>query len=244
MKLEPEIIFEDEELLVINKPPGLVVNRADSVNEPTLQDWTEHYLHINPKLKFQSSNEEVFLQRSGIAHRLDKETSGAMLIGKTPESLASLMAQFKARETKKEYLALVHGVLQPTENLINLPMARSVYNRQKFQVEVFGKIATTGYKVERTFENAQYQDGFSLVRLFPKTGRTHQIRVHMAHIGHPLVGDEVYGGRKRSIEDRSWCPRHFLHAAKIGCFTMDKTWVEFEAPLTDDLVKALAHVQV
>jgi len=242
IKQNPEIIFEDEWLLVVMKPAGLVVNRADSVAEETLQDWTQEYLKITNSQIHKSTNqiqitndkEQVFVQRSGIAHRLDKETSGVMVIGKTPESLANLMAQFKARETKKEYLALVHGRVEPKENIINLPLGRSLFNRHKFRVDLWGKSALTGYRVE------QYFPDYSLVRLFPKTGRTHQIRVHMAHIGYPLVGDEVYCGRKRADKDRLWCTRHFLHAAKLD-LTHPQTHqiVQFEAPLPHDLQEAL-----
>lgn len=235
IKQNPEIIFEDEWLLVVMKPAGLVVNRADSVAEETLQDWIENNIRIT-KYEARSTTEEdkIFQQRSGIAHRLDKETSGVMVIGKTPESLANLMAQFKARETKKEYLALVHGRVEPKENIINLPLGRSLFNRHKFRVDLWGKSALTGYRVE------QYFPDYSLVRLFPKTGRTHQIRVHMAHIGYPLVGDEVYCGRKRADKDRLWCTRHFLHAAKLE-LTHPQTHqiVQFEAPLPHDLQEAL-----
>jgi 23S rRNA pseudouridine1911/1915/1917 synthase len=226
---KPRVIFEDSDLLVIIKPAGLVVNRADTVAEDTLQDWAENRLEI--------VDDEVFRQRSGIAHRLDKETSGVMVIGKNPTTLRHLMDQFKNRETSKEYLALVHGLVEPNEGIINLPLARSVYNRHRFKVDVFGKSAVTEYRVEKNME------GYALVRLLPKTGRTHQIRVHMAHIGHPLVGDEVYGGRKRSVRDRQWCPRHFLHATVLELtHPVTGKRVRFEADLADDLKEALNAV--
>jgi 23S rRNA pseudouridine1911/1915/1917 synthase len=130
--------------------------------------------------------------------------------------------------------------VDPASGIINLPIGRSVYNRHKFHIDVFGKPAITEYHVEKYFAN------HTLVRLYPKTGRTHQIRVHMAQISHPLVGDEVYGGRKRVKKDREWCPRHFLHAAKIGFWYPDlsKQWMEFEAPLSNDLSKVLTYVSI
>lgn len=256
MLYNPAILFEDDAIVVISKPAGMVVNRADTTETgETLQDWVESkyevqstkYEELDPVLR------TTYYARSGIAHRLDKETSGVMLLGKTPEALAELMRQFKARETHKEYRALVHGIVEPQENIINLPIKRSVENRHKFKVDVDGKPAITRYSVEQKYDmntseprtsnlvpQTYYQDGFTLLRLFPKTGRTHQIRVHMTHIGHPLVGDELYGGRKRVDRDREWCPRHFLHAASIE-FTHPITpqIMKIEAPLPDDLQQAL-----
>ncbi len=244
---QPEVIFEDEALLVIGKPAGMVVNRADTTEVgETLQDWVESRGQgLGDRGQGTEEEKKTFVDRSGIAHRLDKETSGVMLIGKTPESLAELMRQFKARETHKEYIALTHGMIEPKENTINLPIGRNQFNRHKFQIDVFGKNAITRYLVEKQYEGIEgYQDGFSLVRCFPKTGRTHQIRVHMAQIGNPLVGDEVYGGRKRVERDRLWCLRHFLHAAKIT-FTHPATFasVTLEAALPEDLVAALEWLE-
>lgn len=248
----PTIIFEDEDLLIISKPAGMVVNRAETVSAFTLQDWVEEKLReqIIHFKQLSSSDHEVFLQRSGIAHRLDKETSGIMAIGKNPRTLLALMNQFKNRETSKEYLALVHGIVEPLHGTIHLPIGRSTRNRHRFCVDVFGKSAVTGYTVEQYFKHQEglqtgggYEDGLSLVRLFPKTGRTHQIRVHMAHLGHPLVGDEVYGGRKRSVKDRAWCPRHFLHAVALELIhPRNGQRVRFEAPLPEDLKGALDAV--
>jgi 23S rRNA pseudouridine1911/1915/1917 synthase len=229
----PVVLFEDNDIVALIKPAGVVVNRAESVEGKTLQDWIEQQY---PAL-FSDVDDEVFLTRSGIAHRLDKETSGVMIMGKHPEALQALMSQFKERTTSKEYVALVHGGLQPETGTINLPLGRSVYNRHRFCVDVFGKASVTGYKVE------QYIGDYSLVRLYPKTGRTHQIRVHMAHIGHPLVADEVYGGRKRSVRDRLWCPRHFLHAAVLEIMhPVSGEQLRFEAALPDDLKGALDAV--
>ncbi len=212
-----------------------------------MQDWTESEYKVR-SIKYEDSDpvlRTTYYERSGIAHRLDKETSGVMLIGKTPEVLAELMRQFKARETHKTYVALTHGLIEPKTGIVNLPTGRSPFNRHKFRVDVFGKSAVTAYEVVELFTGTgDYQDGFTLVELQPKTGRTHQIRVHMAHLGYPLVGDEVYGGRKRSDRDRAWCPRHFLHAARLQ-FTHPATHqtLQVEAPLPTDLRTALDWVR-
>lgn len=264
MIFNPTVLFEDDFILVVSKPAGMVVNRADTTEiGETLQDWVESRTDYRLwRVEDGKSNNDsiiqnptsIFLSRSGIAHRLDKETSGVMLIGKTPEALAEFMRQFKERETHKEYLALVHGLVEPKETTINLPIKRSIENRHKFHIDVDGKPAVTRYLVEKLFpyselrlttdESRNYQDGFSLVRLFPKTGRTHQIRVHMTHIGYPLVGDELYGGRKRVERDRVWCPRHFLHAAAIEFkHPVSGEVMKVEAPLPEDLQLALKAIK-
>lgn len=242
----PDILYEDEVLLVVSKPPGMVVNRADTVETgTTLQDWAEEHLGIkNKEYRIKNEIEATFINRSGIAHRLDKETSGVMVLAKNPEALGDLLRQFRERETKKEYVALIHGILEPESGDIQLPLGRSPYNRHKFRVDVFGKSSLTHYRVEQAWRTESsdewYADGFSLVRMQPKTGRTHQIRVHLTHLGHPLVGDELYGGRKRSERDRTWCPRHFLHAAMLTVMhpTLHQT-LKVEASLPADLRTAL-----
>lgn len=245
--MSPDILFEDDAVLAIAKPAGMVVNRADTVETgTTLQDWVENNFQL-PISNYQHSDREedkIFVSRSGICHRLDKETSGVMIIAKTPESLTELLRQFRERETKKEYVALVHGILEPATGDIQLPLGRSPYNRHKFRVDVFGKTSLTHYQVERVWHSdvtdEWYADGFCQVRLHPKTGRTHQIRVHLTHLGHPLVGDELYGGRKRSDRDRGWCPRHFLHAASLTITHPTLTQsLKVEASLPPDLRGAI-----
>lgn len=246
----PDVLYEDDALLAIGKPAGMVVNRADTV-EPgeTLQDWVESRDQwIGNRVEGETEEQKkIFLDRSGIAHRLDKETSGVMILAKTPESLSHLMKQFRDRTTKKEYIALVHGVLEPMTGDIQLPLGRSPYNRHKFRVDVFGKTSLTHYQVERVWQSRAdddwYADGFSLVRLQPRTGRTHQIRVHLTHLGHPLVGDELYGGRKRAERDRTWCVRHFLHAATLTVtHPVVGQVLRVEASLPDDLQDAVTWV--
>ena len=238
----PRVIFEDDSLLVIDKPSGLVVNRADSVKEITIQDWIEETYG-----KFEGDSD--FAKRNGIAHRIDKETSGILLASKTEESFIELLRQFKEREVTKTYLALVHGEVKSQTGTIDAPVGRLPWNRERFGVLAGGREATTGYKVTQLFnKTSDLKKGpkeiYSLVEFYPKTGRTHQIRVHAKYIHHPLVGDTFYAGRKTSRNDRSWCPRLFLHAAKIE-FTHPETKqrVQFESKLPQDLKNALEKLK-
>lgn len=243
------IIFEDEALLVLNKPAGIVVNRSESAKEITVQDW----IRQEGKVQFSDdpSTEEIeFNQRGGMVHRLDKDTSGVLLWAKNAQVMSHLMNQFALRQTKKSYLALVHGRVTPRESEIGLPIARSSMDRHKFRVDITGKASLTRYKVVNYFSyngklKHQYQDGFTLLTAAPKTGRTHQIRVHLAYLKYPLVSDEVYGGRKRVKLDLSWCPRHFLHAETLTfAHPITLAEVTFQAPLSEDLVTAQDHLIV
>jgi len=228
--MEPQIVYQDNFLLVLDKPPNWVVNRAQTTkNKQTIQDWVEG------NFKFKISNLKLF--RSGIVHRLDKDTSGILLIAKTKKAFENLQKQFKERKVKKEYRGLVHGIL-PLSNEITAPVGRLPWARKKFGVLPGGRAAETEFKRMGIFE----KDGekFSLVRVFPKTGRTHQIRVHFRYLGYPLVADSTYGGRKRARNDQKWCPRIFLHAQKIGfSHPQSGKWQEYEVELPKDLKNVL-----
>lgn len=241
------ILFEDEHILVINKPYGVVVNRAESVKGTTIQDWMEdRYPELFKTLAGDDERVEVFRQRSGLAHRLDKDTSGILLLSKTPSALEALMSQFKQREVHKEYLAIVHGRFNLKESWVHVPMARIPGNRKRFGVIASGKMTETKYKVIQEFVTTKqpYQDGFSLVRFWPKTGRTHQIRVVCKHLQRPIVGDQLYVGRKRSKADAKWCNRQCLHAAHLS-FTHPVTNQELtiEAPFPPDLEQVLEIIK-
>jgi 23S rRNA pseudouridine1911/1915/1917 synthase len=224
-KLEPKIIFEDEDIVVIDKPAGMVVNRAETVKMgSTLQDWIEKRFKIYD-LRFKSEIGD-FQNRSGIVHRLDKDTSGVMVIAKNPEAYFNLQKQFKDRLVAKKYLALVHGRVEPPEGNIRLPLARNPKDRQKFSVRLGGREALTFYKRIKLFKSPM-NEAVSLLEVFPKTGRTHQIRVHLSHIGYPIVADPIYLGRKRLISDKEWCWRLFLHA-KFLSFNHPKTGKRLE----------------
>jgi 23S rRNA pseudouridine1911/1915/1917 synthase len=199
-----KVIFEDESLLVLDKPAGVVVNRAKTTKDETIQDWLEGYL----KLKDRGIGD-----RAGIVHRLDKETSGVLVVAKTKGVFENLQAQFKARKVKKEYTALVHGKVEIKTGTIEVPVGRLPWNRERFGVLPGGRAAETKYRVKEYYKKGG--EDFSLLILKPKTGRTHQIRIHLKYLGYPIVSDTFYAGRKRARADRQWCPRVFLHAAKI-----------------------------
>lgn len=215
------ILFEDKFLLVIDKPAGVVVNRSETSGGETIQEWAESKM-------------------TNIVHRLDKETSGCLIIAKSPEAFIELQRQFKAREVEKEYVALVHGRVEPKEGIIRVPLARSRYDRKKFAVVPGGRISETGFRIESRF--TFHGLPFTLLRLFPKTGRTHQIRVHLKYFGHPIVSDDTYAGKDRAREDRIWCPRMFLHAARLR-FTHPETKkkVDISAPIPGNLQRVLTE---
>jgi 23S rRNA pseudouridine1911/1915/1917 synthase len=248
--IAPKIIFEDNFILVIDKPAGWIVNRAETTrDEETVQDWIESHLKVPREDKVarvpQARNargaldsRDTFFARSGIVHRLDKETSGILLIANTPQAFFNLQRQFKERKIKKRYLALVHGKITPVEGVIEVPIARSPFDREKFGVFLGGRPARTKYKVKKnhTLDTKRY----TLLELAPTTGRTHQIRVHLKFIGHPVVGDEKYAGRKTARADRKWCPRQFLHASYLS-FIHPKTGkkVVISSKLPSDLKRII-----
>ncbi len=229
-----KILFENVDYLVIEKPAGITVNRSDTTSkEITLQDLIEKENKINP-----SDPDQEFLERSGIVHRLDKETSGAIIIAKNSKAFRELQRQFKERIVEKSYIALAHGEIKPEKGEINVPVGRLPWNRKRFGVIAGGREALTYYEVEKYYQFER--ETLTLVRLFPKTGRTHQIRVHLKHINHPIFSDPLYGGRKVSISDRKILHRVFLHAEQISFLdprTGDK--VSYKSELSDDLVRFL-----
>lgn len=229
MREDVKILYEDHDVLVVDKPAGLVVNRADTQKAETLQDWVAKYLHIDG---------QGIGDRCGIVHRLDKETSGVLVIAKTENAFNNLQAQFKERRTAKKYIALVSGKVEPDEGTIEAPVGRNPFNRTRFSVVSDGRDAVTDYKV------IALAGDYSLLELVPKTGRTHQIRVHCKYIGHPIVGDELYAGRKTAKKQRTWCPRQFLHAGELT-FEHPITGLKktFKAPLPEDLEKVWEMVK-
>ena len=220
-----DIIHEDEHLLVVNKPAGLVVHPAPGHPDGTL---------VNALLAHCPQIAGVgHRKRPGVVHRLDKETSGVLVIAKDDTTLKGLQEQFKRREVAKMYTALVEGQVQPPEGIIEVPVGRDDYERKKMAATRDGQYARTMYRVTRTYKS------HTLLDVHPYTGRTHQIRVHLAWLGYPVVGDTTYGHRhQRLLQDR-----HFLHAARLR-FTHPEIGEELtsEAPLPSALVAVLRQL--
>ena len=254
--MQPEILFQDENYLIVNKPSGMIVNNADTSKDLfTLQDF------INKNFPARLASESVagrqlstfnselgsaseFLNRGGIVHRLDKETSGVLIVALNEESFAFLQQQFKDRTTKKEYTALCHGKLVE-EGEINVPIGRLPWNRMRFGVIPQGRESYTKFKTieHKVLLDGKNKEDLSLVRVFPLTGRTHQIRVHFQYVGHPIFADSLYAGRKTYDHDKHYLNRHFLHASNITFISpTTKETVTYEAPLSPELVAFLAHL--
>ncbi len=214
------VVYQDENLVVIDKPAGLAVHPGPGHSDQTL---VNALLAMCPDI--QGIGGEI---RPGIVHRLDKDTSGLMMVAKTHQAHLDLSSQIKARQVTKGYLALVEGTPKPLGGKVDAPVGRHPRRRTRMAVVVGGKEARTGYKVREQFF------GHSLLELYLETGRTHQIRVHMAHIGHPLVGDTIYGKASPLVE------RHFLHAFQLG-FKHPATGepLEFQTGLPSDLALAV-----
>lgn len=230
-----KIIYIDDDILVIDKPSGITVNNAETTKgQFTVQDYLEgKFPFSNP-----TNDESDFYKRAGIVHRIDKETSGILVVARNKESFENLQSQFKERKVNKTYIALVHGHVDSKEGEISVPVGRLPWNRKRFGVLAGGREAVTFYKVLK-----KYKKPFTLLELTPKTGRTHQIRVHLKYFNHPIFGDFLYAGRKTSRQDRKVLERFFLHAQKINFFhPKTKKKVEFESPLPLELKQALEIV--
>jgi 23S rRNA pseudouridine1911/1915/1917 synthase len=237
--MDIKIIYEDDSLLVIDKPSGITVDRSETTKEETIQDWTESKLRIKSEKLKVTDNE--FLNRAGIVHRLDKETSGILLIAKTAEVFSNLQSQFKERKVKKTYIALVHGKVAPSDGEISVPVGRLSFNRKRFGVVAGGREAITQYKALST--KYLKSNPLSLVELYPKTGRTHQIRVHLKYFGHPVFADALYAGRKTARADRKLLPRLFLHASEIKFIhPITRKSVSFTSPLPKNLNNFLSII--
>lgn len=219
------VVFEDEQVLVIDKPAGLVVHPAPGHAHDTLVDAL--LAHV-PAL-----DTAEHPTRPGIVHRLDKDTSGLMVIAKTPEAHTALAAQMKARETVKRYLALAEGQFSAMEGVIEAPIGRDPRNRQRMAVVT---LAAGGREARTRFRVLRLHRGRTYLELQLETGRTHQIRVHLAAIHHPVVGDSVYGRPQPPLP-----PRQFLHAAHLEfAHPLTGAWLVFDAPLPPDLAAFLA----
>lgn len=204
-----QVLYEDKDVLAVNKPSGLVVNRSATAKGDTLQDFLETKIDLS-----KYDTESDFVRRSGLVHRLDKETSGVVLAAKTPDSFIFMQSQFKERLVKKIYKAVLIGELRNSRIEINAPLGRSPRSRLKQAVVSGGRISMTRIELKKVFKKEG--DKFSLTDVYPESGRTHQIRVHAAAINHPVAGDTLYSGRKRAEKYRKLFGRLMLHAYSIS----------------------------
>ena len=232
--MEPKVIYENEDFLVLDKPAGWIVNSAETTKgQKVLQEWLKN-------LKYPLSGNNAF--RSGIVHRLDKETSGILLVAKNEVAFYSIQAQFKERKVQKKYLALLHGRLTVKEGEIKTTVGRLPWNRKRFGILPGGRESDTSYRVMDEYEGQGKI--YSLVEFMPKTGRTHQLRIHAKYISHPIVADDFYAGRKTARQDRLWCTRLFLHAQAIS-FLDPKTnkRISYHSNLPNDLTNGLNSLE-
>ncbi|MDD5580343.1 MAG: 23S rRNA pseudouridine(1911/1915/1917) synthase RluD [Methylobacter sp.] len=229
-KISLDIVFEDESLLVVNKPAGLVVH-------PAIGNWSGTLLNA---LLNHDPNLEI-LPRAGIVHRIDKETSGLLMIAKTLQAHNSLTQQLQDRDITREYLAITRGRMT-AGGTVDEPIGRHPADRKRFAVKESGKSAVTHYRVVQRFTS------HTQVQVKLESGRTHQIRVHMAHIRYPLLGDQVYGGRfqippgcsERLEKELRSFKRQALHAAKLGLqHPLTDEYCEWEQPMPEDMISLL-----
>lgn len=260
-KVQFKTIFENGQLLVLDKPAGLVVNLSETTKEETLQDQLSLYFHLN-------SGDFGIGGRAGIVHRLDKETSGVLMVAKNRKTFDYLQQQFQERKVQKEYIGLVHGLIKEKEGIVDVSIGRIGKFGKFGEVKEGREAQTTFGTIERYFLPDKNFDemmnklkecsslnksrinflknharNYTLASFFPKTGRTHQIRVHAKSMGHPLVSDLIYTPSKLLKSDLLWCERLFLHAKKIAFIDPFGKNVVFEASLPYDLRKALAYLK-
>lgn len=224
-KIPLDIVYEDRDVIVVNKAQGMVVHPAPGHPDHTLVNALLYHT------KQLAKSPEGF--RPGIVHRIDKDTSGLLMIAKNDLARQSLEAQLAQKSNKREYLAIVHGNFSEKRVTIDAPIGRNPYDRKKMAVTEKGKHAVTHFEVIQQFQ------GYSLIKCRLETGRTHQIRVHMAYISHPLAGDPLYGPRK-TLKGQG----QFLHAQTLG-FKHPRTgeWMEFSVAAPAIFQKTLANLQ-
>jgi 23S rRNA pseudouridine1911/1915/1917 synthase len=215
--LDLPILYQDEDVIVVNKPAGVLTHAKGGVNtEATVADFIRPYAHKDLA--------DLDPDRAGIVHRLDRDTSGVLIAAKSPKAAEWLQDQFAERQAKKTYTALVEGRLEPSAALLKLPIDRNPKAPQSFRVNAGGKSAETSYTVQ------EYLPKTTLVELHPHTGRTHQLRVHMAYVNHPIIGDRLYGASVNELNGRL-----FLHAAELEITLPNGEMRTFTAPLPPEL---------
>ncbi|MBI4101268.1 RluA family pseudouridine synthase [Candidatus Microgenomates bacterium] len=226
-----QVIYEDKSVLVVDKPAGMSVHPGHGhKGEKTVVDFVRDKVADPDK------------ERPGIVHRLDRDTSGVLIIAKNPKAKAFLQQQFKARKVKKTYIVLVHGVPKLRHAILEWPIGRHPKNPLKRSVKGSGKPAITEYKIVKAFQLGKAvskvqpwkREGVSLLEVYPQSGRTHQIRVHLSHLGYPIVGDKLYGRTNDHLN------RQFLHAAKLTLKLLSGQPKTFVSPLPKALGTFLA----
>ncbi len=222
------ILYEDRDIVVVNKPAGVNVHPGHDVGVPTITAWFIDRYPDNLNIGDPA--------RPGVVHRLDKETSGVVVLAKTSTAFVSLKEQFKLHRIKKEYLGWVFGVPGGEEGRITRPLSRSRLNPMRRMVDPAGKPAITEWRIE-----ARDRDRFALLRIFPYTGRTHQIRVHLHFLGHPIVGDRLYNFKRQ--RPPQGVTRHLLHAEKLTVVMLSGKKAQFIAPVPADfsLIKGVRY---
>jgi 23S rRNA pseudouridine1911/1915/1917 synthase len=237
-----ELLYEDEHLAAINKPPGMVVHPSKGHWAGTLASALAYH--------FQHLSSVGGAARPGIVHRLDRDTSGVLVVAKTNFAHLRLAAQFEARDVEKEYFAVLAGAPDRDRDVIDQAIGVHPYQREKMAIRAAhrsARDARTFYEVEERF------DGLAAVKVFPKTGRTHQVRLHLAHIGCPVLCDRLYGGRARITrgeirrqpdDDQVLLSRQALHARRLRLrHPVSDEPIQFESPLPEDLVRLLAELR-
>lgn len=223
--LHLDIVYEDADVIVVNKPQGMVVHPSAGHPDHTLVNGL---LYHTQDL---ADSPEGF--RPGIVHRIDKDTSGLLMVAKNDRARESLEKQLAEKINKREYLAIVHGNFETKNGVINAPIGRNPNNRKQMAVNPKGKVAVTHFTVLEQLKN------YSLVKCVLETGRTHQIRVHMKYIGHPLAGDPLYGPKKTLAGHGQ-----FLHAETLGFYQPSTNkWLEFSTPLPEIFEKQLENLR-
>ncbi len=209
-EIELLVMYEDQDVIVINKPAGILTHSKGALNtEATVASF------IAPKF----NDQNLTGNRAGIVHRLDRATSGVILTAKNEKALKWLQKQFSTRKADKRYVAIVEGLPEPAEAIIDAPIERNPKKRQTFRVEVGGKPSQTKYKLLKVLNKSN--NTYSLLELIPQTGRTHQLRVHLKYTGHPIVGDRIYGHGGEDL---------YLHASSLELVLPDGRKMKFEAP--------------
>ncbi|PIS20713.1 RluA family pseudouridine synthase [candidate division WWE3 bacterium CG08_land_8_20_14_0_20_43_13] len=229
-----KIVYEDDFLVAIEKPAGMVVNKSSSWHQETVQDWM---LALYPNIFSSLDPESELARRYGLVHRLDKDTSGILLLAKDEDTLIKLLFLFKHRLVVKEYIVLAWGNFDQNEFRVNAPIGRNPRMRRKQAIVKGTKESITDFEVKNFFADFRGTGlGVTLLHAFPQTGRTHQIRIHLAALYHPVVGDPLYSGKKRLKIAAPFLNRMFLHARRLS-FTHPilKKELDLISPLPDEL---------